>query len=251
MASKPAFPFCPECPNDVSELTQFMQNYAIYSNATDNDLYIHQKGATKWLKIFLHLLERHNTDEQFELIMSQCGNCDIKTCSIFKRHYRDKTQSTGGYPKYSDTGSLQIMDKIHCFYSHCHDIGNKLLIRERTDIEQKDEKQDDHEENDDVHFINESIAKRSQLLSTKREMHEEYIGSSTRFCNKFNQLNVEQASDDDADKKDKMYCFGSEFVYDYEDEYIFNHDNYTAIQKTYDSLRQELTQNTITINKFL
>eukprot|EP01083_Nonionella_stella_P118234 352931_1 len=187
--------------------------------------------------------------------MAQCGTCDIKTCSIFKRHYRDHDQTQSihtdnrGYQKYSDIkciGNLQIMDKIHCFYSHCHDIGNKLLIRERMDIEQKDEKQDDHEENDDVHFINELIAKRSQLLSTKRKMHEKYIGSRKRFCNKFNQLSVDiEPVIDEADKKDKMYCFGSEFVYNYEDEYIFNHDDYTAIQQTYDSLREELTQNTI------
>eukprot|EP01083_Nonionella_stella_P268860 909198_1 len=128
------------------------------------------------------------------------------------------------------------MDTIHCFYKHCDDLGMRTRIQ--------NEEQDEHEEND---VVNESIKKRNQMVSTKRKMHETYVGSSKKFS-KFNQLSVDPDSKDDspdANKNDKMYCFGSEFVYDYDDEHIFHHDNYTAIIPTYNSLKEELIQNEI------
>ena len=33
--------------------------------------------------------------------------------------------------------NIQILDKIHCHYSHCFDIGYKLNKKERQEIESK------------------------------------------------------------------------------------------------------------------
>eukprot|EP01083_Nonionella_stella_P135472 412125_1 len=236
------FPLCNECPKDVSELAQFMQHYSADSNVN-----IDAQDAARYLNAFLHLIQSHNADEQFELIMAQCGSCDIKTCSIFKRHYRDKRSADSQSLLYqlhsgttvttpTDICSLQIMDTIHCFYKHCDDLGMRTRIQ--------NEEQDEHEEND---VVNESIKKRNQMVSTKRKMHETYVGSSKKFS-KFNQLSVDPEFKDDSrdtNKNAKMYCFGSEFVYDYEDEHIFHHDNYTPIKPTYNSFKDELIQNEI------
>eukprot|EP01084_Bolivina_argentea_P251158 421129_1 len=68
---------------------------------------------------FLYLLINFDNDEQFEYIHNEIGFCDIKSCDIFKRNYRNRTNKDVKHK----TPKQQILDRIHCFYCHSFDTG--------------------------------------------------------------------------------------------------------------------------------
>eukprot|EP01083_Nonionella_stella_P006981 20203_1 len=162
------------------------------------------------LDAFLHLVAKHNNNgEEFQFIADKLGECGINTsCVMLRRNYRDRSKlldtvyrgidSINHSP--IDSARSQILDKIHCFYSH-----------QLTDLNQNIN-----------HLTNKTIQKYNQL------------GDGLAI-------------------HDKLYSFGTEFVYGYKGEGKHNYMSYTPIYKKYDNLKLEMTQNDmyrLTIDQF-
>eukprot|EP01084_Bolivina_argentea_P042146 77747_1 len=61
--------------------------------------------------------------------------CNIKTCQIFSRNYRDRNDEKNrlsDIKNIDDSVCCQIFDKMHCHYSHSFDIGRRLLSTDKV-----------------------------------------------------------------------------------------------------------------------
>eukprot|EP01084_Bolivina_argentea_P267082 453270_1 len=107
----------------LSRLTKIINQYI-----NGNIKHIQTINITMILNNFIHLLQTHDTNSNFESIANTFGFCDIMNCKIFVRNYRirqtNELITDENHDKY--IVYKQILDKIHCFYCHCFDIGNKI-----------------------------------------------------------------------------------------------------------------------------
>eukprot|EP01084_Bolivina_argentea_P016658 31146_1 len=215
-----------QCQNDLDELITVIQNY----NPIDCNL--ENEDVTKILDIVLHLISKHDSDHEFERIVNQFGQCNIMECVVFTRHYRNSNKP---YLEEQRLYVTQIMDKIHCFYLHSYDIGNRLSVNELEQIYQvRDEGWDE--------CINHTMKKWNELLLNKPDLCQHFVALNTRKKNKFTQLNDLNETNIQTGT-DKMYSFGSEYRYDKETAY--NKANYIQVRRKWTSLKEELTQNNI------
>eukprot|EP01084_Bolivina_argentea_P309961 536206_1 len=199
---------------------------------------------------FLHLMSTHNqNDEQFEKIANIFGNCNISKCKIFRRNHRERT-------KFNDSSILhdlydtvntncihkyQILDKIHCFYQHCYDIGNRLLMREKLIINHCNYKENCDEKIEGIQCTkNAKINKLCQILSNKRKIYENMQGVNITetLYQKYNQLSI-------AHDYQNMYIFGCEYRYKGTGEEKETEYEAIIIMKTYATFKEELTNNII------
>eukprot|EP01083_Nonionella_stella_P303163 1048355_1 len=73
---------------------------------------------------FNHLLGKHSSDDDFEYIHQQIDRlCDIRTCKPMKRHHRDRRSRSDELQIKQRSFCTEVMDKIHCHFMHCYDIG--------------------------------------------------------------------------------------------------------------------------------
>eukprot|EP01084_Bolivina_argentea_P160705 279814_1 len=102
-----------------------------YSNTTDSTrYYTNGTDHTSIINILndFHRLQRHADDEPFQMMVNELIDCDITKCIMFRRNFRDRSKVKNRkdiYPNESDTIFCQILDKIHCFFQHSHDIGQQ------------------------------------------------------------------------------------------------------------------------------
>eukprot|EP01083_Nonionella_stella_P135227 411352_1 len=131
------------CNNTVNNC-QFLQQLQVQLQQYDKEGTVHHHNIQSVLDNFGHLMQKHNHNEhdpadEFESIHKALGGfCNIKTCKRFKRHQLYRGRDTSAivsqntlkdiYNVDDDTEVThkQIMDKIHCFYRHCYDVGNRL-----------------------------------------------------------------------------------------------------------------------------
>eukprot|EP01084_Bolivina_argentea_P068476 124649_1 len=234
-----------------------------HNNDMKNIFDIDNNNLVSTLNDFLHVLQIHNsTDEEYQTVTNKLGFCDINTCQIIQRNYRNrnkfKTNNKARTILYrinndkidnifseNDIWRYQIFDKIHCFYYHSVDIGNRLSIKDKANINIMTQNMI----NDSL--INNKIIKMNELLSNKQKNCKYSDGLKRRYV-KFNQLfkNENEQKQDQKDnimetKSDEIYSFGSEFLYGYNDE--IGTSNGIPIKPKYHSLKQELTTNDISI----
>eukprot|EP01084_Bolivina_argentea_P204313 348898_1 len=207
----------------------------------------------------LHLQQHHGSnDHDFAFISNAFGLCNIHQCNIFRRNYRDRSQFINNnkrneYYKNANITYCQILDKIHCYYQHCYDIGNKLSIKEKQsilDVERNDS------DNFQRIFYDKGISKISGILSEKRENNKSISQLRNHRNNKYNQINEIQSNVNNIHK----YSFGSPFSYVDEEEQHYDKDIDAArkwdryiIFPKYSSLKEELVANiieSITIEQF-
>eukprot|EP01083_Nonionella_stella_P055353 146029_1 len=191
------------CLNAI-QIVQTEYNYAILNN---NEI---DTGAI--YNAFLHLLEEHDTHNDFEAIYKSLGgSCDISMCCKFKRNHRNRSN----FNVYKECNNdcvlitkIQILDSIHCYYSHCFDIGNRFNKVNATDQKMMD---DDHNHNHN-----------QKILKSKHKMYRKHRK------NKF-MLQPQHEK--------KEYSFGFQFSYDGEEG--------IKIHSKRDSFKQELLHNAI------
>eukprot|EP01084_Bolivina_argentea_P184443 318098_1 len=197
----------------------------------------------RWiLNNFLHLISEHDDDDEFESIYNKiCAtNCNILHCNVFLRNHRNRNKIRKNDKCFSELfkttddtiiAKMQILDKIHCHYVHCYDIGHRLTSKERETI---------------------STQKRTndliKLLSLK---HKEYHRSheklqrftKSKFVSTIDTHTISQNQKLDDEKKCddteniQMYDFGIKFKYDYDRD----------VKNKYNSFKQELTSNQTSI----
>eukprot|EP01083_Nonionella_stella_P025711 70828_1 len=210
----------------LERLCSQMQRYHLTSNATEFASHIHLL-----LDDFLHLLSMHQN--QFDIITHRFGVCDINQCNIIRRNYRNRNTKMNQTTHHLENACMQILDKIHCYYSHCYDIGNKLTSKDHAIInEQKCEQIDDV----DRLLRNQTIIPMKRIQKRIRQSCQ-HINGIQQTSSKYNNQLIQPIIND------QMYSFGIEFCYGYDTEY--NTENAIKIKAKYASLKHELTHNEI------
>eukprot|EP01084_Bolivina_argentea_P055304 101403_1 len=238
--------------NHLKNLLVIMDNYTDLKSM-DNIGYIDDINILQVLNNYIHLLNNHDNDKQFEEIVNKFNDCNIKKCKAFRRNNRNRNVSSNEIKKYDHNEIIQILDKIHCYFCHCYDIGNRLLTTEPIPLNE-DEKE---------YLINQQMVKINEILFKKREIYNEIyydLDISTRINKKFNQLfetniNVKYPIDEEKNQQHdekqcsaKTYSFGYKFEYD-ENEPSDWVESIGAMYVTekYSNLKEEITTNDICV----
>eukprot|EP01084_Bolivina_argentea_P058113 106111_1 len=150
---------------------------------------------------FAHLLRCHNNDNEFEYIYHQLGGyCDLENCNRFGRHRNNMVTNDTKIINTDLDAVTQIIDKIHCCYSHCYDIGNRFTTKEQQIIEMNGTRNNNQ-------LYDEKIATATQILSSKRKNTHIY-----KRLNRFSLLN-DVSNSDHKTINDKLYHLGVCFSY--------------------------------------
>eukprot|EP01084_Bolivina_argentea_P009643 17991_1 len=136
------------------------------------------------------------------------------------------------------------MDKIHCYFFQCYDIGNRLSIKDKEKIHVD---VDNVNENQAGTFINQQLLKINQLLCAKREKYTHiWQRMHQRVNKKYNQLFTD---DKQQNIDDEMFSFGYHFQYGDDDEEFDDYELQTQEKRLvfakYQSLKEEITSNDI------
>eukprot|EP01084_Bolivina_argentea_P293745 505283_1 len=214
-------------------LTNLSQYTSTLQNKVENNM--DNQNLVKIVDDYLHLIAKHDNNNDFELIFNELTFCDVNQCKIYARHNRDRCVTAENQD--IDAVYTDIMDKIHCYLLHCYDSGYRLTSQDRMKIDNMDSKNSDENPMDNI-LVNQKITKMNQLLCSKR------ASTYERVTTKFNTIFT--AKDE---SKYNEYRIGYRFKYGFngEDEDLRRHlaTESIPIQKKYSSLKQELISNKI------
>eukprot|EP01084_Bolivina_argentea_P101582 182094_1 len=189
---------CGKCNyNHTVRLIKVMNKYSV------NTLNVQNVNILQILNDFLHLLENHCNNQEFELIARSLKSCHAEKCGIFQRNFRNRSITTETTNSYTDA-MVSILDKIHCFYQHCCG-KRKILLKEWQIMNSLKVK------------TGANTCSNKRLIELKKIMSNQTTNSSIdlikRRQQKFNQLNAR------ADNR-KMFNFGTAFKYGYYDKTV-------------------------------
>eukprot|EP01084_Bolivina_argentea_P245169 410545_1 len=199
------------------------------------------------LNDYLYLLQHYNNENEFEYIFGKLGGlCEMNSCNVFKRNFRNrKLENNLDNQMIKFAFKQQIMDKIHCYYRHCFDVGYQINWAERQIVANSIT---DHKMNDefDEFLVNSRLPEINKLLHNKKKLFQNITSSTVKYTD----LESNNGSDDL-----KLYSFGFKFIYGYDGEYGYKRDtgDFVYVYPTFPSLKNELTQNdisTISIEQF-
>eukprot|EP01084_Bolivina_argentea_P296684 511000_1 len=191
------------------------------------------------LNNFLHCIEFHDGNDEFEYIYTSLGNCAINCCESIKRNYRDRGNENNDIVVENKlTTYEQVLDKIHCYYYHCYEHGHRLTKDERymiNSVEIDIENTVDYTLNKQIVLTNQIIKDKIKKLNLKSRIN------SSKFMPSIN--NTEH-------NEQKIFSFGSVFCYDKGGQeprtQNITDDNFIGyVEPAYSQLKQELTQNAI------
>eukprot|EP01084_Bolivina_argentea_P194681 334063_1 len=229
--------------NHLKRLTNTMMIYNRYNSnlkqmATDE---IIAMNVLHTLDDYLHLIHNHDNDDEFVFIFKTLGNCTVTNCSGIRGNYRNRDKY--GKTKQKTNWSLEILDKIHCYFVHSYQIGYRLTMNEKNNIYG-----DIDEKSTDTNFVNNNMLKLKNILSQKRETLKSITASQTlqqRANNKCEQVNA---------VNHKVFHFGHSFEYGYKNENKnVRNLNDVKVSEKYKSLKEELINNkmaTVNIDQF-
>eukprot|EP01083_Nonionella_stella_P022589 62476_1 len=201
---------------------------------------------------YIHLIYKHDTDKALEVIVNALGKCDISTCKAVARNHRNRSESNNRDLQdvnLREDAIRDIFDKMHCYFVHCFEIGNRFTAQEKEVIATiGDEKVDDS----NASLVNANVLKMKEILRAKLKNVDVDLRQRMHGNHKYNQLDKIHESGDG------MFCAGFRFGY-YDTESKMQARDYDAfpheiaIHPTYSCLKHELTQNRmcrITIQQF-
>eukprot|EP01084_Bolivina_argentea_P215687 366243_1 len=226
----------------LQEFLQFLMKYNKHCEEISNDI-----DNSKLLQIvndYLHLLHEHDNNDQINYIVDKLGECDVSQCKLFSRNYTKRINNT---ETYACTVAYSVIDKIHCYFQHCYDTGNRLSPEDQMQLDKCMNDEKDSGTTFDKYAINQRIIGMKKILIIKQKQN--VINSnSTLIRNKYNQLFTEEKhnlhkQNIDVDNT-SVYSFGYSFKYGYDDERL-NDDEYIDVTNKYKSFKEELTQHNI------
>eukprot|EP01084_Bolivina_argentea_P303272 523565_1 len=240
----------PQCWKTAGSKCQYLQRFVLLMQQYNKGYYSNETNILDAINDYLHLLHQHHTDEQFEYITGRLGVCNIVQCKIFSRKIRD-------IQKASNADINHILDKMHCYFCHSSDIGNRMTPKDRKFVYCNDNNEQISNSNDSgnnimKHLINKKIIKLRQVLTQRRIAYKNVLnGLDDRIDRRYNQLfqNNDESKSTDIDmnaemNEHNMYSFGYEFKYDYDEEIAVDA---ILIKEQYHSLKEELTTNNICV----
>eukprot|EP01084_Bolivina_argentea_P184404 318036_1 len=180
-------------------------------------------GSLEVLNNFLHLLTKHNSVDDFQVIYNrfQGESCDIYKCRRFLRHYPIKNCNSHNECNFHQ----QILDKVHCYYMHTYNIGHRLTSKEKLHLSDTDQKQNYN-----------NVMRHFKLLQNKfkkLKITNKYLDNRSK---KFNLMRDIENTNMDYQE----FSFGVLFDYN-----TFTNIEYILIKPLYSSLKEELLNNDI------
>eukprot|EP01084_Bolivina_argentea_P175372 303713_1 len=216
----------------------------------------HGINTSKTLNHFIHLLQEHHYDGHFEHIYRKLSPCVLTQCEIFNRNNRNRAcvqQET------NNSAARQIMDKMHCYFHHCYDIGHRLSMKEKKILNEMVSKIDPESELP----VNIEIIRMNQMLQSKRDKYRETYQNQTlnhRINTKYSQFtfHTEHKQTEPVNNRnvEKQFSFGYIFKYGEDDDmhqYHNNNDLLCIEKPKYGSFQEEITCNkiaTLTMQQF-
>eukprot|EP01084_Bolivina_argentea_P300304 517780_1 len=210
-------------------------NQCIRHRYQQDDHIVESINISEMLNDYLHLLHLHDDDEALEFISTQLMFCDIIKCDIIIR--RNKVNITINQSSIFLHLRRSILDKIHCYYHHCFDMGYRLSQKERNAINiTQMELKLDNDESFSSYCNSETLIHTTKILSKKHKVNNS-MSNNNRLNQKYNSLFG-------CKKQNDMYSFGSTFYYGYNGE--STHSTATKlVTKKYGSLKEELISNEV------
>eukprot|EP01084_Bolivina_argentea_P043308 79797_1 len=108
---------------------------------------------------FNHYLFIHPTDDDIDYMHSRLNQCDITHCKCIQRYYKQRPTSRTESKQSQEESN--ILDKIHCYFYHCYDIGIRLNAKEKNELNTNNENNENN--------MNKKIINVRKLLWRKRE----------------------------------------------------------------------------------
>eukprot|EP01084_Bolivina_argentea_P163701 284743_1 len=150
---------------------------------------------------FFHLKDLHS--HQFEKIYNHFGGkCNAEQCSMFQRHNCRNRQSEIHEQKQIDNIADQIIDMIHCYYSHSFDIGNKLTNSEKKLMAKSEKK-------DRIKIMCEILKPKNRRYHNMRKRHFHKLMTTSEIIN------------DEQKEEYPLYSFGVQYFYQTEEKHMF------------------------------
>eukprot|EP01084_Bolivina_argentea_P115545 205457_1 len=193
---------------------------------------------------YIHLQDWHDSDEEFEFILKLLGECKISKCIKFQRNYRNRSEFKQHNEMKLDTHQMaiiQILDKMHCYFCHTIDIGNRISINDINSIVAVCNT-DDIEQ----YLVNQKLLMIKQILGSKLKHLNSTIKQRIVRINKYNQLKLNTESKIDIEEKKEMYEEG--MLFEYKDEHPHQYtvwDIPRPVNPTHCSLKEEIINNSI------
>eukprot|EP01083_Nonionella_stella_P040396 109652_1 len=231
---------------NYSQLIEGLTKYKAmvnYNKKKHNAIYI--SNLAEILNQFGDVLQHPHQNQLLASIFNQLEYCDVSTCVMLQRNYRNGSKynnKTSIYELYQMNddhliANCQLMDKIHCFFCHSYDDGNRLSTEEQQKLNQS------QPDSNEPHFL-----ALKHILSVKNTncISPEMSEMRKKMCKKF-QLHAFMQNE---------YIFGCEFDYDYDEKGHDNYSNNSMVRFTpkYNDHKEELTQNDIcqiTIDQYM
>eukprot|EP01084_Bolivina_argentea_P203239 347155_1 len=172
---------------------QLVLQYQLYG-VHDESLSTQQNGTTigDLINNFHHLIENHDkNDKEFQYIYNALGNaCKINTCKPFQRYY---CRQFDDYPNiFANTDRKlallrQILDQIHCHYTHQYDVG--------------------------LRFMPETIDNNDEKHEYTTQHHQYNIHKPQKFASHFNTTHTSTNNNEKIDEYTKIYSYSYSFNY--------------------------------------
>eukprot|EP01084_Bolivina_argentea_P038902 71914_1 len=188
----------------LSSMSSSKQNANDISNMLCDDKY----NICELLNDFNHLIHTHNNDYHFEIIQKMlCDKfaCNTKKCDLLMRNNRDRSNMNHtrkreklyyGYTDNRNVTFIQELDRIHCYFAHCYDIGMQLTLKEKLFILYSDKQNNEIKlYQKTVPIKDDKLLKTLSIIQSKAAKLNELRGSTRHEKSKFNTI-VFMKSDD-------------------------------------------------------
>eukprot|EP01084_Bolivina_argentea_P139913 246082_1 len=132
------------CNNEIKDCCHVQRLLMILSEYYDGkyqNMIVHSSEYVNILDIlddFLHIIHHHVTDAEFEFIFHQFSNCNINECDFYRRNNRNRNEEKVNHDEHSMNDKQvfemvcnQIIDRIHCYFCHCYDVGYRVLLKDQ------------------------------------------------------------------------------------------------------------------------
>eukprot|EP01084_Bolivina_argentea_P097319 174963_1 len=203
-----------------------------------------QQNSVDLMDNFLHLLEFHTSNEEFELIYDELGGfCDLKTCNMFSINHRnrfdDDFKQSGFNSIMQEKVFEEIQSKIHCFYRHSFDIGYRLNGKEMLQISENNDLKDNNETDMHTLLLNKKLSQFSQIIFAKKQnvKAKSNINLHERILNRSDPFKVDSKQTENAN----IYSFGQGFSY----KYYREHGLGEIVCPKYSTFKEESTSNKV------
>eukprot|EP01084_Bolivina_argentea_P170994 296264_1 len=237
------------CSKQLSNCLKFinmkktMYDYQMTITKSEDKNFVDTIDMKTVLDNFLHLMNAHDTDEEYEKVMNELPSCKLGKCQIIKQHFRSHESELCETNRHI---CYDLLNKIHCFYKHSIDTGNRLSITVKSKLVQQLQQ---CEQKDDM-FINHKLLSINKLLNDKRKSFNNIDELNQRYRSTANKFVLSKAIDvpktnNNYSELEKMYSFGQLFCYGYHDEYVVERYEPIIVNRKFSTLKEELTSNDI------